>query len=566
MSEPSGAGSAVVHRQVWFGPEERPLNGWLCAPASGEVVASVLLCAAIGDEARATKRTFTMLAERLAGLGFLSLRFDPDGTGDSAGAFDDPEPAKRWAGSLDWAREHLESLGAGPVSAVGMRIGATLAATVAVETERPFASLVLWDPCSSGATFLREGEALYAFGERPVPPEVIGRVHTPGYHYDAASVESIKTLGLADLPPAPLAERTLLLTRPDRPFSRRAKARVQLEGSRLDVLEARGQSALLDAPPSESVPPRETLDAVVTWLVRGHDLGAEGHRVTLPDERPATIAVSGTSTEVREQVVHLAGGHVYGVATEPLHPRPGDAARPWVVLVNVATTDHTGPGREWVALARRWAALGLRCVRIDLSGCGDSPPRPGHVVDTLYDDAWLEDGREVVAELAADGSPVAMVGVCSGAYSAFEAATYGEVDAIIGINPEITLYAGARSREAYSPARRAARIPLARIARIAPRRRKTAGALWRIYRQLAFWHAPIAPIRRIVRGGTGVLLMGCRHDMRHYSEVAVWNLAPRPRGLRLVTDEAIDHPLLTHAGQERASELATAYLRERYGV
>ena len=38
-------------RPLWFGPEDRPLFGWLHTPASGEARGGVVLCPTLGIEA-----------------------------------------------------------------------------------------------------------------------------------------------------------------------------------------------------------------------------------------------------------------------------------------------------------------------------------------------------------------------------------------------------------------------------------------------------------------------------------------------------------------------------------
>ena len=117
----------TVHTQVWFGPEERPLYGWVSTPAGGLVRGGAILCPPMGEEGRSAHRTFRRLAETLADHGIVALRFDYDGTGDSAGLQDDPDRVASWLASVEAARQHLLDLGAPDVSAVGMRLGATLA-------------------------------------------------------------------------------------------------------------------------------------------------------------------------------------------------------------------------------------------------------------------------------------------------------------------------------------------------------------------------------------------------------------------------------------------------------
>src|SRR4051794_31191769 len=255
------------HTQVWFGPESRPLFGWVSRPAGGLARGGAVLCPPMGEEGRAAHRTFRRLAEELAGAGIVALRFDYDGTGDSAGLQDDPDRVASWLASIEAARQHLLDLGAPSVAAVGMRLGATLAAARAAAST-PFGSLVCWDPCLSGRTFLREGEALYGFGENVEAPDD-GLRHTPGFQYDAETAKAMRALDLGKLPDQPLADRVLPPTRADRPPPPALTARFEQEGSRLDTGAATGQGQLLDVPPEESVVPSDVLRHVVGWLVEG---------------------------------------------------------------------------------------------------------------------------------------------------------------------------------------------------------------------------------------------------------------------------------------------------------
>ena len=71
---------------LYFGPRQRALFGWLHRPASHERKdIGIVLCSPSGYEAICTHRTYRRLAEDAAAQGFAALRFDYDGTGDSAG-------------------------------------------------------------------------------------------------------------------------------------------------------------------------------------------------------------------------------------------------------------------------------------------------------------------------------------------------------------------------------------------------------------------------------------------------------------------------------------------------
>ena len=549
----------TVHTQVWFGPSARPLFGWVSMPASGHARGGAILCPPMGEEGRSAHRTFRRLAEALAARGIVALRFDYDGTGDSAGLQDDPDRVAAWLGSVEEARQLLLDLGAPDVSAVGMRLGATLAACQAAAST-PFRSLALWDPCLSGRTYLREGEALFALGEDDGRVHDDGLRHTPGFQYDAATAKAMRTVDLAKIPAdRPLADRVLLLSRTDRPAPETLEARVRLEPGEVAFLPALAQDALLDLAPSDNFVPEEALASVVEWVVAGTD--EVRVPVKTPEEGVAQVPSAGPGSRlVREHSARYGPVGVYGIVDEPLTP----TTAPWVVLVNVAAEHHIGPGRRWVEWARSWAGDGYRVVRIDQSSIGDSPTHPGQAEDQMFAPEWIDDMREVVRATTADGAPVVIVGLCSGSLSALEVAMWEHVDGVFAVNPRVTLYPAAKGTEVYTPLRRAGIVPAAPIAALARRYRNLAGGLWRIYRQVAVWHAPFRVLRDVVRRGTAVHVSACRDDGKHFTEVAFWRpfLARLQRDPRFAfeQDETFDHSLLSRRGQLVTFERATTFL------
>jgi alpha-beta hydrolase superfamily lysophospholipase len=559
------------HTQVWFGDEERPLYGFVSRPASGLVRGAVVLCPPVGEEGRAAHRTFRVLAEQLAARGLLALRFDYDGTGDSAGRQGDPERVASWLASVEAARQYLLDLGAPGVAALGMRLGATLAA-VQAGAGSPYTSLVAWDPCLSGRTFLREGEALYSFGDNaPGEAPDDGLRHTPGFQYDAATATALRGVDFGKIPAGTrLAERVLLLSRIDRPAPDGIAGRLSAEPD-FTQDEATDQKLLLDLPPSDNHVPHAALRRVVDWLAAGV---ADQPEVPTkdPGEEREVLLDSGArgSLQVRERSVWIGPAGIYGVATEPLDRRADDhpakaQPTPWVVLVNVAAEAHLGPGRRWVEWARSWAADGYRVLRIDQSGIGNSPTRPGELEDQPFAPEWIDDMREVVQELRADGAKVGLVGLCSGAYSSFEAAMWEHVDAVFATNPRLTLYPAAKNTPVYTKRRRAAMVPNLPIARLSVEHRIFAGALWRIYREFAVWHAPFLIPWRVWRRGTAVEIVACRDDAQHFYEVYFWRplfvLLQKSRRFTFVEDDVYDHSLLGRRGQEAMFARASAFLQ-----
>lgn len=561
---PSPVGEGVREEPIWFGDAERPLSGWLSVPAGGRARAGVVLCPPMGEEGRAAHRTFRRLASALAERGFLALRFDYDGTGDSAGRQDDPERVAAWLDSVAAAHDEVVAAGAPTVATVGMRLGATLAAAHADRRRAAGASvpaLVLWDPCASGRSFLREGEALLRLSaehsDAGLPDD--GLHHTPGFQYTPITATDLRGLDLGAVAHEPLADRTLLLRRPDRPLPRRLDDALAAHPG-LARIDAPDQAELLDLPPSDCVPPERSLASVVTWLDEVLPRGV--HPVTAPEHgATARTESTGPGTRLVTETHHRFEHGIRGVVTAPVEPAAGS---PWVVLVNVAVEHHIGPGRRWVEWSRRWAAAGLRVARIDLSGVGDSPTRPGRLDDEIFAPEWIDDIRGVVRELGADASPVALVGLCSGAYTALEAALWEDVSAVLAINPRLTLYPAAKGTRVHTRVRRAARVPVRPVAAIARRHRKAGGGVWRVYRQLAAWHAPYVVLSRVARRGTRLRVVACPDDARDFTEVALWRpslrRAVRSGRLSFERRPELDHSLLLRSAQQVAAREADAFL------
>ena len=113
----------------------------------------------MGIEAICVYFTYRKLADRLAEQGLAVLRFDYDGTGDSAGQETDPGRVDAWLSSVTAAVDELAATGVPRIGLVGVRMGGLFAAHEAARRGGVDA-LVLWDPCVSGKAFLREQRML----------------------------------------------------------------------------------------------------------------------------------------------------------------------------------------------------------------------------------------------------------------------------------------------------------------------------------------------------------------------------------------------------------------------
>jgi hypothetical protein len=93
---------------LYFGPEARPLFGWLHrAPAPARL--ALAICNPFGYEAICTHRVLRHFAQAAAAAGVPALRFEYDGTGNSAGDDRDPERLASWVASVGHAVDALRA-------------------------------------------------------------------------------------------------------------------------------------------------------------------------------------------------------------------------------------------------------------------------------------------------------------------------------------------------------------------------------------------------------------------------------------------------------------------------
>jgi pimeloyl-ACP methyl ester carboxylesterase len=142
---------------LFFGSSQRRLYGAYDPPQGARPGArAVVLCYPWGQEYLRAHRSMRRLANMLAAVGCHVLRFDYFGTGDSMGTAQDVT-RRGWEQDIETAIEELQDTsGATQVSLVGLRLGATLAAHVAVRKKKLVHTLVLWDPVVSGLEYLEE--------------------------------------------------------------------------------------------------------------------------------------------------------------------------------------------------------------------------------------------------------------------------------------------------------------------------------------------------------------------------------------------------------------------------
>lgn len=416
--ESTDFGTGWARREaIYFGVGERPLFGmYHAAPGSTRRDVAVLLCAPIGTDHSRSHRTYRHLAERLAARGFPCLRFDLYGTGDSGGDEFVAGLARGWTHDVAAAAEQLRRRsGARSIALVGLRFGATVAMMHAAE-HGDVDSLVLWNPCVSGASFVSEVSKLHQIYVRIEPqlslapkPRVAGEEALGSFLPDAL-VSELGTIDLLQMQRRP-ARRTLVIDGGNFAGRDALMDRLRDLGASPELRSHPGHKFLVTVA-HRSLVPEDVIDAIVNWLADGHP-GMESNADAGQGAPSVTVAAP-----AGERAVLFGRSHpLFGILT-PAEPRPPTPARPRVVLSNAGCVNRSGPHRMYVKMARRWARMGFDVLRVDLSGIGDSPAGPGTQENLTYPPTALDDLRDAIRLLGP--GPVIIAGLCSGGDYAFQ--------------------------------------------------------------------------------------------------------------------------------------------------
>ena len=405
----------IIHESTWFGPESQSLFGLLSSPQSAGIKGGVILALPVGYEARGARIAMRTLASALAENGYVVLRFDYRGTGDSSGDFGSTLPNPGWIDDVASAVAYLRECGLSHVSAVGMRLGATLVGLAASRYALDLRSLVAWDPCESGRSFLRELSALETLRHEGDRSRDDGSVETAEYLFREDMVSSVRSLNLSQSTPATFAQKALFITREERPLS--SSLRAHLETGKVDFETTSEQEALLDVYPADAMAPLHTISRIVSWISESSDVASVTPSLSFRTE----TLLNGASEEhtIVERAIRVGPRRLFAITSEPT----GGSSSPWIVLLGGTHEDHTGPSRLWVELSRKWAAAGLRCVRIDLTDMGESPRHGDGQRLRGRNPVWIGDLKTIGPSLTADmPSNCVFVGFCSGAVLALEGA------------------------------------------------------------------------------------------------------------------------------------------------
>ncbi len=415
----------------YFESGGRSLFAWLHRPAGAVAEHGVLICPPLGHEQVHSHRTLRHLAERLAAQGFAVVRFDYHGTGDSDGAEDDPQRVATWLTNVSDAAEWLRSeAGCRKISLVGLRMGAALAALYAEQHE--VESLVLWAPIVKGRRYVRELTALSQTAQLAAGSASRG-IEAMGFVYGDETVGELAQIDL--LSRSVRCQQVLVASSANAAGDSLLLEHLSKQGVEVEMKALPGYEEMM-AEPHETQVSHEALRSIVDWMkAKAQPTATTTGRTFISG---ATSILTSGADVVRESIHQISSTpNLFGILSEPIGR---STSLPWIVMLNAGAAYRIGPGRIHVPLARQLAALGYLCLRLDINGIGDSVAADPEKENDTYAATAFRDVGLVCDYLHAQqpGRPIVLLGLCSGAYVAFQSAAQLPHPAIIEsilINP-----------------------------------------------------------------------------------------------------------------------------------
>lgn len=577
---------------VYFGAGRR-LFGWYHAADAARRDCGVVFCNPLGYEELCAHRALRHWADAIADAGFPALRFDYDGTGNSAGSDTDPDRVSAWLASIEDAAAELRSRGGvRHVVLLGVRLGGTLAAAAAERARAD--ALILFAAAATGRRYVREvlalGRLMSARPDRVIealpedPDEQIA-----GFVMTRQTIAALRTLDATTT--IATVRRAFVVPRDDTGADTALAERLAQRGVDVEHAPLPGYAAMMvDA--HESVVPGAVIDGSIQWLTSHY--AVSGVESVGPDARDFGLVAGPVEDGVVESAATFGDDRLFGVLCE----RRDGRCETGVILVNAGSVHTVGPGRAHVELAREWAARGISVLRMDIGGVGDSDarfgavdnhPYPGHAVEDISSAVrWMKDRAQV--------SRVIVAGLCSGAHASFHAGlTVDGLAGIMVINPivfywnpacalDVSAWMNYTESRRYSQAARevASWVKLVRgqvnvrhAVRVAYRRlRELSGAkatsLWqRLGGNGKDSQNVAADLARITARGVDVLLVFSEGDpgldfvkRRYARSLRLLEHRSSSFALRVIPDA--DHTFTRRAARRRLAGLLSSHLASRH--
>ena len=428
--------SSIKHHHSNRLPGWLPINesdsvfNWVHFPEQNMASIAIIIVGPVGPEYMYCHRSLKCFTAELAESGFITVRYDPIGMGNSSGNLRDPGLLDSWLASLKKVHNDLLDIeGVDSVAFVGLRSGALILSEYLKEESAD--AVAFWYPYVNGRAFSRDlkmiDRVLHSESEDP------SFINGGGYPF---SQESLTALDAINLSKSPILKVKRVLSIEDSNLPPNSRLENHLRTfSELKTIRCDGLQKMIK-PASESVVPYDNLQMIKSWFEDTYQVKETVPNISWQSTDYSTSDFSETTIDLSEGNSSKIG--LFGVLTKPVGNYESV-----VLLVNAGSGHHVGPNRLNVEMARYLAKHNIASIRFDISQLGESAADIHDLSNHPYNQEAVSDIASALPAIKNRfAKKIHLVGLCSGAYNFFHAALMskgGDIESLVICNP-LTFY------------------------------------------------------------------------------------------------------------------------------
>jgi hypothetical protein len=405
----------MSQQSFWLGKEGGATFVHLHLPRdqSEHRTTGIIILPALGHEYTHGYRALRALACAAAAAGFSVIRLDFRGTGNSTEA--SGFGIDTWLEDIDRAREFLlKTIGLTGIVLVGVRASAFLV----LESCQKEEGIILWCPCSSGRSFMRELRVLQKLDASATGQPVL---ESGGLVFDEPLRRCIEELKISDKQ-SRIGHVLLVEKAGQHSGATLASVLRQRAISMQDAMSDEFATAFRE--PHNTCIPLKFIETAVQWLSTRY-CDVDGSRAFSREGPAVSTVLPSVFPEVTESVLRIKT--LFAILTHT------ENSKSIVLMSNAGSAHHVGANRLYVSLARSLSEQGIDCLRYDLANLGDSVDlqtqfesggiNPTAEANTPYPETAGRDIETMISWARQQGySRILMAGLCAGAYAAFDKA------------------------------------------------------------------------------------------------------------------------------------------------
>ncbi|PIE42622.1 MAG: hypothetical protein CSA49_00175, partial [Gammaproteobacteria bacterium] len=260
----SGSRISIKERFFYLNSSGERLAVWEHSPSRGAIKDKVILLnAPVGFEQVHTYRSMRRLAEQLAADGFVVIRFDYRGTGDSMGVPEKNTTFEHWVQDIRCVSAYIKAQYQSTEQCwLGLRLGGLLAQLANYDNMAQH--MILWEPVLNGRAYIREMQALSMLASHQAHKNE-KLIESAGFVMPAQSADYIKSLNLIKKPVNFGKNAGLLIFRDDAELPQKWLDEIAATGHDYDLYLMSDYEAMMDVPHKSSVP-YDVHNKILQWL------------------------------------------------------------------------------------------------------------------------------------------------------------------------------------------------------------------------------------------------------------------------------------------------------------